>query len=188
LVCIPGIPRALGARGYRAPVQLTWQDPIERAAAQALVGRSDEVALLWVGFEVPGRTEAFPDGQLGYSACGAVPRFLRDGTSRLGRFGGSGGFRDWEVAGSGVEHALEQLRRATAELAGSGWVDEDTGFGPLQDVEGTADALASGDPAVTSLVVTGPLGEVAAVVDAADATQADLLEIDFDRGTPDPCG
>jgi hypothetical protein len=32
------------------------------------------------------------------------------------------------------------------------------------------------------------MGEVAAVVDAADATQADLLEIDFDRGTPDPCG
>jgi hypothetical protein len=92
------------------------------------------------------------------------------------------------VAGNGVEHALEELRRATANLADTGWAEGQVGDGALADPVATADALASGDPQVTSLVVTGPLGAVTAVVDAAAADRADLLEVDFDRGAPDPCG
>jgi hypothetical protein len=176
------------ADGSAVTVLLRWQDPIDPAQAQAVAGSSEALALLWAGFEVPGRAEAFPEGTLGYSACGTIPASLRDRASPMGGFGGGGGFRDREVAGSGVDHALEELRRATANLAASGWLDGATAPGSLEDLEGTAEALASGDPRVTSLVVTGSLDVVADAAAAAGATDADLLEVDFDRGPPESCG
>jgi hypothetical protein len=197
---VPFEPDRLAA-GTAVTVQVAWDTPIARPDAQAIAGTSDEVALLWVGFEVPGtpRVQFSEPGSpvhdgapLGYSACGTIARVPLD-YSRLGGFDASGGFRDWEVAGNGVEHALEQLRRATTNLAATDWPDGRRSDAELPDPMATADALRTGDPQVTSLVVTGPLDAVAAVVAAADAdptslADAYLYEIDFDRSAPDPCG
>jgi hypothetical protein len=57
----------------------------------------------------------------------------------------------------------------------------------LADPAGTAEALASSEPGVASVVITGPTQEVAAAVDEYAPDQADLLELDFDRGAPEPC-
>lgn len=141
-----------------------------------------------MGFEVPIPHDEEGVPPLGYSACGTIPPFLRDDTSGLGGFGGSGGFRTWEPAGNGVERTLHELRRATANLADTGWADDGSGPATLEDPAATSDALATGDPGVRVLVVTGPLDAVAEVVGAAEADHADLLEIDFARGAPDPCG
>ncbi len=189
------------AAGTAVTVQVAWDTPIARPDAQAIAGTSDEVALLWVGFEVPGTPQVPFDesdslapvgAALGYSACGTIARVPLD-YPRLGGFGSSGGFRDREVAGNGVEHALDQLRRATTNLAAADWPDGQRSDADLPDPMATADAMRTGDPQVTSLVVTGPLDEVAAVVAAADAdptslADAYLYEIDVDRGAPDPCG
>jgi hypothetical protein len=176
------------AAGTAVTVQVAWDRPVARSDAQAVAATTDEVALSWVGFDVPGSPRELGSPQLGYSACGTILASLREMSSGLGGYGAAGGFRDWEVAGDGVEHALTELRRATANLAATGWADSSDPDSPLSEPAATADALATGDPGVTSLVVTGPLDAVDAVVEAADADRAELLEIDFDRGAPEPCG
>jgi hypothetical protein len=184
---VPFEPDRLAA-GTAVTVEVGWDLPVARTQAQAVTGGSDEVALSWVGFEVPGTRRELGDPPLGYSACGTILPSLQEMSSGLGGFGAAGGFRGWAAPGNGVEHALTELRRATANLADSGWGDGSSGEGPLADPAATAAALASGDPQVASLVVTGPLDAVVSVVDAADGDRVELLEIDFDRGAPDPCG
>lgn len=58
----------------------------------------------------------------------------------------------------------------------------------LTDLPATAAWFADNDPGVTSVVITGPTASVAEVVDATSPTDSMLLEVDFDRGAPEPCG
>jgi hypothetical protein len=195
---LPFQPERLGS-GTAVTVEMGFVPPIDRQDAQAVTAGRDDVALLWVGFAVPDTigepgagslrdpADAGHERPLGYSACGVIPEFLRNDAPRWGGFGGGGGFRTWEARDAGVEHALGELRRATANLAAIGWPDADW-ESSLQDLDATADALAAGDPRVTTLVVTGPLDAVAEVVEAADPASTLLLEVDFDRGEPEPCG
>lgn len=68
-------------------------------------------------------------------------------------------------------------------LAGSGT----TADGALEDPAATAEVLASTEPAVDSVVITGPTQAVAAAVERYAPDQTDLLELDFDRSAPQVC-
>lgn len=183
-------PERLG-EGTAVTVQLSWVDDlISQTEAQRLANGAEQLALSWVGFLVPGADTSNPwDWQLGYSACGVPPAFLVESSGRgIGGFGGSG-FRQFDLEGRGVEHALAQVRRATANLAEGAWPEYATTTGDaLSDLETTAAAFAEQDPEVASLVVTGPTDAVAELVREAAPSDASLLEVDFDRGAPLPCG
>jgi hypothetical protein len=169
------------ADGTAATVQLTWyDDALDLAAADAVADGSDRLTLLWVGFRIPGGEHAMdPSWQLGYSARGGIPTWVQE--QRRGTFGGGGDFRTWEVD-SGAQHALEELRRATANLADIGWPDRRTATdGALADLTATAEQLATNEPAVTSVVITGPTQTVADAVAEHAPDEAILLELDFDR-------
>jgi hypothetical protein len=159
-------------------------DTIDLAAADAVAGWND-LALLWVGFRIPGAEEPMdPSWWLGYSACGRLPEFVLE--QRMGGFGG-GGFRIPEHGDA--RHALDELRRATANLATLGWPGADTApHGALNDPARTAEILAASDPGVVSVVITGPTGAVADAVEQHAPDVAYLLEVDFDRGAPATCG
>jgi hypothetical protein len=175
------------AEGTAVTVELSWHDDaLDLAAADAVVDGSDDLALLWVGFRIPGGEHPMdPSWQLGYSACGQVPTFLRE--QRRGGFGGGGDFRDRGVD-SGAQHALDELRRATANLAAIGWPGQRTArAGALADLTGTAEHLATSEPAVMSIVITGPSQMVAAAVAEHAPDETNLLEVDFDRGAPTTC-
>lgn len=183
---VPFEPDRLG-EGTAATVQLSWyDDPLDLAAADAVADELDDLTLLWVGFGIPGGEHPMDPGwQLGYSACSYIPPFVSE--QRWGSFGGGGGYRDWEVD-SGAQHALDQLRRATTNLAAIGWPDQRTAsYGALADLTATAEYLETGEPDVTSVVITGPTQTVAAAVADHAPDQAYLLELDFDRGAPAPC-
>lgn len=169
--------------GTAATVRLVWDDPIALADADAVADATDEVALLWVGFELPEVDAEEPSAPFGYSACQQPP----EGIGRRGAgFAGSGGLRVRPGQTTGARHALEQLRRATANLATTGLVSD--AAGPLADLDATAAWLAEEEPGVTSVVLTGPTEALAAAVDAASPRWTDLLAVDFDRATPEPCG
>jgi hypothetical protein len=55
------------------------------------------------------------------------------------------------------------------------------------DLTRTAEGLATDRPAVTSVVITGPTQTVAAAVAEHAPDEANLLEVDFDRGAPAAC-
>lgn len=184
---VPFEPERLGD-GTAVTVELRWSEPVDLATADALAAGSDDLAQLWVGFEVPGSPRQMDDTwTLGYSACGTIADHLRD--AQGAGFGGSG-FRTWGQEGArGAAHALGEVRRATANLAALGWPDDDIeAHGALEDPAATAEALAATEPGVVSVVITGPTQQVAEVVDEHTPDQADLLELDFDRGAPEPCG
>jgi hypothetical protein len=182
---VPFDPDRLGD-GMAVTVELRWREPVDLAAADAVAAGTDDLSLLWVGFRVPGADEPVedPSWRLGYSACGGIPDHI--GEQRGAGFGGDG-FRMWDRP-RGAAHALAEVRRATANLADLGWPgDGTTAYGALADPATTAEAMASTEPGVTTVVVTGPTQEVAAAVEEHAPDQADLLELDFDRGAPEPC-
>jgi hypothetical protein len=183
---VPFEPDRLG-EGTAVTVELRWREPVDLETANAVADGADDLALLWVGFRVPGGDEPMdPSWRLGYSACGSIPEYV--GEQRRGGFGG-GGFRTWDRSG-GAEHALDEVRRATANLAALGWPGDGgtaSGFA-LADPATTAEVLASTEPGVSSVVITGPTQAVAEAVDEHAPDQVDLLELDFDRGAPEPCG
>lgn len=182
-----------------ATVELRWFEGIDATQVPELTADAgDELALTWVGFQVgeppedPDLAGAY-DATLGYSACPAGADRLREiiGDGPIHGGGGmSGGFRAFPPEpGDGVAQALAQVRRATANLASSGWL-EDAGSvrDGLGDVQETARWLEDNDPDVTSVVLTGPTTLLAEVVEASGPDRAVLLELELDRGAPDPCG
>jgi hypothetical protein len=178
--------------GTAVTAELWFGEPVTTATVDELA--TDEVALLWVGFDVTGVGAPDDSGEhgngpterLGYSACAELPPFIDEVGG--GGFGGTGAFRRFPATvGGGAEHALTQLRRATANLAEIGWLEQEpVDSGPLADLDAVQQRLD--DPQVRSVVVTGPTPEVAALHDELGAMHADLLEVDFDRGAPEPCG
>lgn len=175
------------AEGTAVTVELSWyEEALDVAAADAVADGTDDLALLWVGFRIPGAEDAVdPSWRLGYSACGHIPAFLTE--QRGGGFGGGGDFRS-NAVDSGTQHALRELRRATANLAALGWPDGGTApHGALADLPGTTEHLATADTAVTSVVITGPSQAVAAAVAEHAPDETNLLEVDFDRGAPAAC-
>jgi hypothetical protein len=184
---VPFAPERL-AEGTAVTVELSWyDDPLDVDAADAVADGPDDLTLLWVGFRIPGGEEPMdPYWRLGYSACGGIPTFTQE--QRRGGFGGSGdaGIR---ADRSGAQHALTELRRATANLAAIGWPAARTApHGALADLAGTAEALAEREPAVSSVVITGPTQAVADAIDGHAPDEASLLELDLDRGAPATCG
>jgi hypothetical protein len=182
----PFEPERLG-EGTAVTVELQWMRPIDLDAADAVA--SADVSLVWVGFRVPDAPRPQdPAWTLGYSACAEPWPNLSE--QRSGGFGTSDATqRQFEGDDVGARHALDQVRRATANLAAIGWpeVDDPEGYGALADLGGTADALADTEPGVASVVVTGPTQAVADAVAAHGPDEARLLEIDFDRGAPGTC-
>lgn len=178
-------PERLGD-GTAVTVELVWRDAIDRAAAADLPGGSDDVALTWVGFEVLDLPQEDPWHRLGYSTCAEIPEWILERS--FGGFGGSG-FRAIPDETHGPDHALEQLRRATDNLAATGWLDDESILdgGPLEDVDATARWLRDNDPGVTRAVLTGPTTMIEEIVAEHDPDWAHLLEVDFDRGPPHPC-
>jgi hypothetical protein len=178
----PFEPERLG-EGTAVTVELQWLRPVDLEAADAVAAGSADVALLWVGFRVPGAQHPQdPAWTLGYSAFAEPWPSLSD--MRTGGFGTSDATeRRFHGDDLGARHALGQVRRATANLAAIGWpaVDDPEGYGALADLAGTADALAATEPGVASVVITGPTQAVAEAVEAHGPDQAQLLEIDFDR-------
>jgi hypothetical protein len=177
---VPFEPERLG-EGTAVTVELSWYDePLDLTEADAVADGSDRLAVVWVGFGIPGGdVPQDPYWRLGYSTSGLIPAFVQE--QRWGGFGGSGDFRIWEVD-SGAQHALDELRRATANLAAIGWPDHRAApYGALADLTRTAEHLASDQPAVVSVVITGPTQTVAAAVVEHAPDEANLLEIDFDR-------
>jgi hypothetical protein len=171
------------AEGTAVTVELWWREPVDLATADAVADVADDLALSWVGFRVPGGDLFIdPAWRLGYSTCSGIPEQLREGSATS-----MAGFGIWDGSG-GVDHALREVRRATANLAAIGWPgDGTTAYGALEDPAATAEILASSDPAVDSVVLTGPTDAVAAAVARYAPDQADLLELDFDRGAPQGC-
>ncbi len=169
-------------------VLLRWPEGIAAEEAQHLATPEERTALLWVGVPPAGSPpDALFDPTLGYRACGTLPGFLLERSNRIGSFGGDG-FRVPEVAGNGVTHALAEVRHATTNLAEAPTIDGIADVGVFADLQATADAFASEDPQVDGLVVTGPSDAVTELVDAPGADAVHLLEVDFDRGAPEPCG
>jgi hypothetical protein len=176
---VPFEPERL-AEGTAVTVELSWYDePLDLTDADAVADGSDRLTLLWVGFRIPGGEHPQdPSWRLGYSTFGLIPAFVQE--HRWGGFGGGGDFRIWD--GSGAQHALDELRRATANLASIGWPDHRAApYGALAELTGTAEHLASDQPAVVSVVITGPTQTVATAVAEHAPDEANLLEIDFDR-------
>jgi hypothetical protein len=180
----PFEPERLG-EGTAATVELHFGRGVTVTDADAIADEATDVELLWVGFRVPGGDPLDRSWRLGYSACGTIPEWVLD--QRSMGFGGSGGFRTWE-GDAGADHALGQVRRAVENLAVTGLVSGDGSEGPLADPGATATLLAETEPEVMSVVLTGPTDALAEVVEAVDPLSVDLLEVDFDRGAPDPCG
>ncbi len=182
-----------------ATIELSWDDAIDREAVAALTDDHDDVALTWVGFRVADGTHAEGRQALGYSACSRggdeIVEVFDLGTTLVGGgFGTSSGFRQLPPPEDGVAHALEQARRATDNLARSGWLEDepllDRGRedGPLADLDAVNQRLAEDDPEVATLVLTGPTPALAAIIADSAPDTANLLELDLDRGAPEPCG
>lgn len=174
--------------GVAATVELAWHDGLDPDAAADLVAGREEVALTWVGFTVSDLPPENPGSRLGYGACAAPPEFIG---GRGAGFGSSGGFRTFgQRTGDGVEQALTQVRRAVDNLAAEGTVgDRVQGTdGALSDLPATARWLDENDPEVTSVVLTGSVPVLAAIVEEHDPDTAGLLEVDLDRASPEPCG
>jgi hypothetical protein len=179
--------------GTAVTVELWWREPIDLATADAVDDVADDLALSWVGFRVPGGDRFIdPAWRLGYSTCSDIPEHLRAGWDE----GSGDALSDVAVevevpvgdGRGGVEHALREVRRATANLAAIGWPGGGTtAYGALEDPAATAEVLASTEPAVDSVVITGPTRAVAAAVERYAPDQVDLLELDFDRGAPQVC-
>jgi hypothetical protein len=184
----PFEPERLG-EGTAVTVELQWMRPIDLEAADDVAAGSDDVALLWVGFRVPGAPRPQdPAWPLGYSACAEPWPYLSE--MRSGGFGTSDATqRRFHGDDLGARHALDEVRRATANLAAIGWpaVDGPEGYGALADLDATADALSATEPGVASVVITGPTQAVAAAIGEHGPDQVRLLEIDFDRGAPGVC-
>jgi hypothetical protein len=178
-------PQRLG-EGTAATVELHFGRGVTVADADAITAGATDVELLWVGFRVPSGDPDDRSWRLGYSACGTIPEWVLDQPS-MGFAGSSGGFRTWD-GDAGADHALSQVRRAVENLARTGLVSGDGSEGALADPEATAALLAETEPEVMSVVLTGPTGALADIVETVNPQLADLLEVDFDRGAPQTCG
>jgi hypothetical protein len=172
--------------GTAVTVELVWFDAVDREVAATLPDDHDDVVLTWVGFDVLDLPQEDLSNRLGYSTCAEIPAWVVERS--FGGYGGSG-FRALPDERHGPDHALEQLRRATDNLAATGWLDDEAILdgGPLEDLQATADWLHDNDPQVARAVVTGPTAAIADIVEAHDPDIAYLLEVDFDRGPPNPC-
>ena len=116
--------------------------------------------MTWVGLRIGELPTEGPGAILGYSACARDHGELLDlaGVPFSGGFGTSGGFRVMPPPEDGVGHALTHVRRATANLARTGWLENEPLLreGPLGDVTATAQWFTDNDPEVVSIVLTGP--------------------------------
>jgi hypothetical protein len=175
-----------------ATVALSWWDnPITLTEAAAIQPSSEEAWLLWVGFSVapafpPGSVQfpADPDYVLGFSPCGE-PVFTDFESSSFssGSSGGGGNFSSCLFLDQAtVEQSLTSLRRATANLADHAFlIDalENSPTSALRNMETVADWLASNEPTVVTLVITGPSDSISDIVASSGAEGASLLDIDF---------
>lgn len=181
-----------------ATVELTWFDTIERGSVAELSSDDDEVVVTWVGFRVGDGPVEERGSVLGYSTCGRgaddiLATFDLAGGAVGGGFGISGGFRLLPPPEDGVDHALRQARRATDNLARSGWLENEPLItrgpvdGPLSDIAATNRRLQESDPDIVTVVLTGPTPSLADIIAASEPDTVTLLELDLDRGAPEPC-
>lgn len=177
--------------GTVVTVRLQWlEQPITIAEAEALRPNDDEARLLWAGFDVspalPEDPQRFPGdlgATLGYHPCEEPTILDLERSYFRSGFAMAGG----NVAGCliqpvSVAHALEQTRRAAANLAS----DRDlvqamsaSSFESLQNIEQVAAWLADNQPAVTTLVITGPTPNVTHILETSGADDAVQLDVDF---------
>lgn len=189
-----------------ATVLVEWDEP--QPAERVEVPQREGIALLWAAYDLrpalaaaaaaeptgnqpvadPGRPgPGLPGWSLGYSACQA-PRFP-SGIAGIGSAGGSGPFPGPGQGGS-LTHALEQLRRATANLADTDDLRialEQTRDPAFQRIGAIADWLEIGEPEVVSVVVTGTVDQIDAFVAASGADAAWQLGAELYNGEREGC-
>ncbi|HDH24602.1 MAG TPA: hypothetical protein ENH00_00205 [Actinobacteria bacterium] len=167
-------------------VQLQWwEDSISIADAESLQPAKDGARIVWVGFDV---TPALPSDPLhpsfevlGYGTCGE-PTILDSAVGSMTSGGGGGSrFGCPSTSGNGVASALQQVRRALDNLASHPELMKAAGPASvaLRNADTVAAWLAGNDPAVVSLVITGPTENVAKIMEASGADAAIQLDVDF---------
>lgn len=166
-----------------------WENPLTISQAEALRPDNAVAWLLWAGFDVspalPGDAEQYlydSDRLLGYDTCGQLFEDFDDTYWGAGSSAGSGTSNCHYLGTGSVTEALAQVRRATANLAGSEAIVESLSTPPqaaLQSIEAVAAWLADNEPRVGSLVLTGPTENIADIVEASGAEDAVLLDVDF---------
>ncbi len=119
---------------------------------------------------------------LGYHAC-VKPEYLQydDSYFRSGSSGG-GGTLGCHQDEESVSNALTQTRRAVANLASRGFLAEGlshSSVASLRNISTVGAWLELNEPRVVSMVVTGPTGSVARIVEASGADAAIQLDVDF---------
>ena len=175
-----------------ATVQLWFDEPISLAKAQQFADApANDVRVIWAGFPTsdgwsdPGLAENFGHGVLGYGTCGAsFPNDEFFGATSAS-FSGTGMYEP-----ASIRNALDQVRRSLVNLASSPAVSDANTFGPNgpAQVQAAADYLATDDPGLISLVVTGPSVELAGFLNEAGVPFAAVLGVDFYNWSTPICG
>jgi hypothetical protein len=171
--------------GTVATVQLSWLEPITMAAAEALLGPDVDASLVWAAFAIGplrgaglmGPVAWDPSTDVGYSTCSILTEERLE-TLADPRRGGSGSGTGLPI---GLAGALEQARRATANLAAADdfLATLRTDAPVILRIDETAAWLADNEPPLTSVVITGPTDVIAEAIANADADDARLLGMDF---------
>ena len=177
--------------GTVVTVELLWLDePISVAEAEALIPDAATATVLWAGFDMSPAlddgVERIPDdagSMLGYHTCEA-PSILNQGGAffNAGFAMSSGNVSGCFFQAAGIDNALEQTRRAASNLASDADLIgalQGSSSVSLQNIEIVASWLATNEPGVTALVITGPTPNVAQLVEASGADDAIQLAVDF---------
>ncbi len=175
-----------------ATVQLWFDEPISLAKAQQFADSpATDVRVIWAGFPTsdgwsdPGKADGLGMGTLGYATCGtSFPEEDFFGATSAS-FSGNGMNEPASIQG-----ALDQVRRSLVNLEASPAVSDVATFGPngSGQVRAAAEHLASDDPGVISLVVTGPSVELAGFLNEAGVPFAAVLGADFYNWSTPICG
>lgn len=175
-----------------ATVQVQFEKPISLAEAQQFADSpASDVRVVWAGFPTsdgwsdPGKADGLGMGLLGYATCGtSFPEEDFFGATSAS-FSGNGMLEPASIQG-----ALDQVRRSLVNLEASPAVSDIATFSPngSGEVRAAAEHMASEDPGVVSLVVTGPSVEIAGFLKEAGVPIAVLLGVDFYNWSTPICG
>ena len=184
---------AATAGGTVATAELLFDVPVDIEQAQSWADGPHDVRVIWAGFDIGSAAEGRAEDGLagwvsgvgvGYSACDASPLTAEF----VGSGGGSGGGSTFNLP-SNIERARAETMRALANLVehpeiARGVLSSDVTAGAFAE----AHARIQDDPAVRSLVVTGPTEEVARFVAMASPSFGSVRDIDFTNWFAPLCG
>lgn len=167
--------------GTVATVRLSFETPMDLAAAQALLASDADVRVVWAGFSVGVLESRLTSaGLLGYGTCGQMPIEV-SGTA--GASGGGSGTGLGDPAS--IDRALGETVRALVNLIDHPDLLEGIGA-TKEEAEAAFEALDA--PRVAALVATGPTDQIRRFIDEADPDAVGVLAIDFTNWFQPLCG